>query len=420
MALFVVAHGLTVTGAVDWYIGKLLGNPKSSAGAQLRLVIPVTILSGFLNNTPIVSVMIPIVLRWAKTIRVSASQLLIPLSYAAILGGTLTLIGTSTNLVVAGLLVDAYPNDPSVVISLFDIAPYGVPVAFIGIAYIIVFGPILLPGEKSGDGGSPLDGDEILLGARITTWSPAAGRSVKRSGLRDTGGLYLVSVRRAATGNIHRAVGQEFVLNVGDIVYFTGLIEGFGDFCQEHGLQVVTNESPLEENMATTTEVEQRSTTNEDEYTDLTEDDVLNTFNSGEIGFTKESLTLTDAEERLRCINRMTDIIQALEPIESVMVRNDMPAQIVVANDFRGLVLVGINAPDRPGLLLDISKGLHRLNLQLHHSEAAVVNDRSVSVWRCEYLERKETDAEEIWAVLSVSVFQKMPLFVSCLRTGRD
>ena len=300
-----MAHGLTVTGAVDWYIGKLLGNPKSSAGAQLRLVVPVTILSGFLNNTPIVSVMIPIVLRWAKTIRVSASQLLIPLSYAAILGGTLTLIGTSTNLVVAGLLVDAYPNDPSVVISLFDIAPYGVPVAMIGIAYIIVFGPILLPGGKSGDGGSPLDGDEILLGARITTWSPAAGRSVKRSGLRDTGGLYLVSVRRAATGNIHRAVGQEFVLNVGDIVYFTGLIEGFGDFCHEHGLQVVTNESPLEENVATTTEEVER-TTNEDEYTDLTEDDVQNAFNSGEIGFTKESLALSDAAERLRCINRMT------------------------------------------------------------------------------------------------------------------
>lgn len=119
---------------------------------------------------------------------------------------------------------------------------------------------------------------------------------------------------------------------------------------------------------------------------------------------------------------RISDIIQALEPIESVMIRNDMPAQIVVANDFRGLVLVGINAPDRPGLLLDISKGLLRLDLQLHHSEAAVVNDRSVSVWRCEYLEKKETDAEEIWAVLSVRVFQKnMPLlFHVCALGGTD
>jgi hypothetical protein len=111
-----------------------------------------------------------------------------------------------------------------------------------GIAYLIIFGPMLLPGG-SGSGGSPFDGDEILLGARITSWSPAAGRSLKRSGLRDTGGLYLVSVRRAATGNIHRAVGSEFVLNVNDIVYFSGLIEGFGEFCHEHGLELITNES---------------------------------------------------------------------------------------------------------------------------------------------------------------------------------
>ena len=82
-----------------------------------------------------------------------------------------------------------------------------------------------------------------MLGARITSWSPVAGRSVKRSGLRDTGGLYLVSVRCAATGNIHRAVGSEFVLTVNDIVYFLGLIEGFGKFCHEHGLELITNES---------------------------------------------------------------------------------------------------------------------------------------------------------------------------------
>ena len=204
-----VAHGLTMTGAVDWYVGKLLGHPKTCAGAQLRLIGSATFISAFLNNTPIVAVMIPIVIRWAKTVGVSASQLLIPLSYGAIIGGTCTLIGTSTNLVIAGLLQDKY----SIELKLFSVTPYGVPVAIMGVAYMMIFGPILLPGGQ-GRGGSPLDGDEILLGARITSWSPAAGRSVKRSGLRDTGGLYLVSVRRAATGNIHRAVGQEFVLNV--------------------------------------------------------------------------------------------------------------------------------------------------------------------------------------------------------------
>ena len=145
-----------------------------------------------------------------------------------------------------GLLKDRYPNEDVSNIGLFDLGQYGVPVAIAGVAYILLVSPFLLPGGKTrmASGEQPLEDsqEEILLGARLTQWSPAAGRSVKRSGLRDTGGLYLVSVHRAATGNVHRAVGQEFVLNVGDILYFTGLVEEFGDFCEEHGLEVVTNE----------------------------------------------------------------------------------------------------------------------------------------------------------------------------------
>jgi len=292
MVLFVVAHGLTMTGAVDWYVGKLLGNPKTCAGAQLRLVGSVSFLSAFLNNTPIVAVMIPIVMRWAKTIGVSASQLLIPLSYGAIIGGTCTLIGTSTNLVIAGLLEESY----SIEINLFDVTPYGVPVAIMGVAYIMIFGPILLPGRQGRSGESPLDGDEILLGARITSWSPAAGRSVKRSGLRDTGGLYLVSVRRAATGNIHRAVGHEFVLNVNDIVFFSGLIEGFGEFCHEHGLEIVTDESS-----EATIEAQRVATPTKDDGAIS-----LLIAQSEDDGDAKESMSLSDEEEDLRVINLMT------------------------------------------------------------------------------------------------------------------
>ncbi len=139
-----VAHGLTMTGAVDWYVGKLLGHPKTLAGAQLRLIGTVTFISAFLNNTPIVAVLIPIVIHWAKIIGVSASQLLISLSYGAIIGGMCTLIGTSTNLVVSGSLQDDY----SIEMTLFDVTPYGVPVAIIGVAYIMIFGPILLPGGQ--------------------------------------------------------------------------------------------------------------------------------------------------------------------------------------------------------------------------------------------------------------------------------
>ena len=87
--------------------------------------------------------------------------------------------------------------------------------------------------------------EDILLGARLTQWSPASGRTIKRSGLRDTGGIYLVSVKRQATGNVHTAVSPEFVLEVDDILYFTGLIDTFGNFCEEHGLEVITNEVEL-------------------------------------------------------------------------------------------------------------------------------------------------------------------------------
>lgn len=82
LVLFVVAAGISHTGALDWYMGKLLGRPKNAAGAQLRLMLPIAIISAFLNNTPVVVVMIPIVQRWAKNVGVSAQQLLMPLSFA--------------------------------------------------------------------------------------------------------------------------------------------------------------------------------------------------------------------------------------------------------------------------------------------------------------------------------------------------
>jgi di/tricarboxylate transporter len=435
MALFVVAQGISVTGALDWYMGKLLGTPTTEAGAQLRLMIPISIVSAFINNTPVVVVMIPIVQRWGKNVGISPSQLLIPLSFASILGGTCTLIGTSTNLVVVGLLKDRYPNEDISNIGLFDLGQYGVPVALAGVAYILLVSPFLLPGGKTrtASGEQPLGEEEILLGARLTQWSPAAGRSVKRSGLRDTGGLYLVSVHRAATGNVHRAVGQEFVLNVGDILYFTGLVEEFGDFCEEHGLEVVTNE--IEGTIHGNEEETAVQLAGFSKHDVIENEQVLTLANLGpistvaehecegvpdgvpcEVGITKESLAQTDEGERLRTINRLTDKIRGITSNESsedlptpknrkvvVPTKASDPPQIVVTSDSgsQRLVLVGINSRDRPGLLLDISKGLLRLDLQLRHTEAAVIGDRSISIWRCEYLGADLPDIEEIWSVLN-------------------
>lgn len=128
----------------------------------------------------------------------------------------------------------------------------------VGIAYIVFMTPYLLVRPKhrisekgsgsSNRGGSGGEAEELLLRARLTPWSPAVGRSIQRSGLRDTGGIYLVRVQRAATGNIHHAVSPEFVLQFGDVLYFTGLVEEFGSFCSEQGLEVVTNEIDSELN----------------------------------------------------------------------------------------------------------------------------------------------------------------------------
>lgn len=192
MVLFVVAGGISRTGGLDWYMSKALGRPRTLVGAQLKLMLPIAVISAFLNNTPVVMVMIPIVQRWGKAIKVSISQLLIPLSFASILGGTCTLIGTSTNLVVEGLLREVdfclpkYQNsvnqqycDSPPTIGLFDLGKYGVPIVFIGMAYIVCFSTLLLPNKQQTEGQGGTQDDDIMVRAKVLKWSPVAGKTVK-------------------------------------------------------------------------------------------------------------------------------------------------------------------------------------------------------------------------------------------------
>ncbi|HLU99755.1 MAG TPA: SLC13 family permease, partial [Acidobacteriota bacterium] len=132
-ALFVLAAGLKETGALSLITTRLFGRPQSVVRTQARLIIPVTALSAFLNNTPIVATFMPAVIDWARKQRISVSKLLMPLSFAAILGGTATLIGTSTNLVVHGL-IRSETDLPG--FGFFELAWVGIPCAIVGTIYV--------------------------------------------------------------------------------------------------------------------------------------------------------------------------------------------------------------------------------------------------------------------------------------------
>ena len=139
-ALFVVGGGLQATGAIETLSRMLLGRPKQGT-PLLRLIGPVAGLSSFMNNTPLVAFFLPIFVHLAKKLRVSPSKLLIPLSYAAVLGGTCTLIGTSTNLVVDAALRDA--NRPG--LGMWELSWIGIPVTIVGLIYLVTVGQKLLP-----------------------------------------------------------------------------------------------------------------------------------------------------------------------------------------------------------------------------------------------------------------------------------
>jgi len=421
-ALFVVAQGISSTGGLDWYMGRFLGKPKTIASAQIRLMIPIAIISAFLNNTPVVAVMIPIVQRWAENNGISKKQVLIPLSFSSILGGTCTLIGTSTNLVVAGMLETWAKENKDKVgaekvdIGLFDLGKYGVPVAFSGIVYVLIFSRYLLPGgnlqrgRRTGSSSQANraerdnDNEDVIVGAKVTPWSDAVGRTIEASGMRGLPGLYLVSVRRS--GSLIRAVGPEFIINQGDILYFTGLIESLGSICSDHGLTAMTHEdddhddsSPSEVLTADENVVSISKTASSEAMREILDLQALARSQAID-GRDKAAHLYRDGRDTSDTIGGAEASVSAAEMNVAlgpalVSVEKDPDA----SEDDHTRMVLGISAADRPGLLHDISKSLNRLKVQCLHSEASAVGGRSVSIWRIVALD-PDTKREEIRAVV--------------------
>jgi di/tricarboxylate transporter len=229
-ALFIVAEGLRRTGGMNFLGQKLLGNPKSLVGAQLRLVTPVVALSAFLNNTPIVAMMMPVVDDWARRLGVSVSKLLLPLSYGAILGGLITLVGTSTTLVVNGILLDT-PGQRG--FTMFELAWVGIPTAIVGIIYIPIAGRWLLPPRKPAI-TQIVDPREYLVEMLVERSSPVVGKTIQNAGLRHLPGMYLMEIQRGE--QIIAAVGPDEVVQAEDRLVFVGVVESVVDLQKIPGL----------------------------------------------------------------------------------------------------------------------------------------------------------------------------------------
>ena len=144
--LFLVSEGIRQSGALGQLIKKRLPSGKTTVfKAQLRMLPPIAFISAFLNNTPVVVIFAPIIKRWAESVHLPATKFLIPLSFVTILGGICTLIGTSTNLVVHGMILDAgYAG-----FSMFELGKVGVFIALAGILYIFLFSKYLLPDDRT-------------------------------------------------------------------------------------------------------------------------------------------------------------------------------------------------------------------------------------------------------------------------------
>ncbi len=213
-ALYVVAAGLRETGALDLAGRYVLGGETRIRRLLLRMCPAVTVYSAFLNNTPVVAMGIPAIRGWCRRHNVSPSKLLMPLSFAAILGGICTLIGTSTNLVMHGLLqshgLDGF--------GFFELAWVGVPCAGIGLLYIVFVAPALIP-ERADIRAEEESERADLIEVELSAESPLVGQTIGDANLNLMPGLTLVRLERGAD---HIApIQADEQLHAGDRLLFT-------------------------------------------------------------------------------------------------------------------------------------------------------------------------------------------------------
>ncbi len=230
-ALYVVARAVEKTGAIQPFLRSTLEGVRSPRRALARLLLPVAGTSAFLNNTPIVAMITPQVSAWAQRTGQAPSRFLMPISFAAILGGVVTAIGTSTNLIASGLM-ESHGMAP---MGMFEITLLGGTVAAAGVVYLVLAAPKLLP-----ERGAPRDAlesaaREFVVEMEVVHKGPLDGAQVEAGGLRSLQGVFLAEVRRES--EVIAPARPDTVLHGGDVLVFVGRADLVLDLTNKPGLR---------------------------------------------------------------------------------------------------------------------------------------------------------------------------------------
>ncbi len=232
--LFIMAGALQSTGLVRKISTSLFGSSERSMSYTLsRVLFPVAGFSAFINNTPLVAILIPALRSWAERTGAASSKLLIPVSFAAILGGMCTLIGTSTNLIIYGLMLDfGMPG-----LKMFELAPIGIPIALVGLFYLIFYGHRRLPDHREFIESVGEDTREFVIELKVANEYAHVGKTIEQAGLRHLNGLFLFQIER--NGRVIAPARPDGLILPGDRLYFTGLPKTILELQKTPGLELL-------------------------------------------------------------------------------------------------------------------------------------------------------------------------------------
>lgn len=230
-ALYVLAAGIEKTGVLTSVFEGTLGARGHYRRPLSRLLLPTMGASAFLNNTPIVAMLIPQISSWSERRGLSASKFLMPASFAALTGGMVTVIGTSTNLVVSGQMLEMGMTE----IGFFEIGMLGLPITLAALAFLVLAAPRLLPSRRSAREEMEGEGRSFSTEMIVQPGGAVDGKTVEQARLRALPGLFLTSVDRGDT--VIAPVRPDTVLRGGNRLHFVGSVAKVVDAQAMAGLQ---------------------------------------------------------------------------------------------------------------------------------------------------------------------------------------